>query len=134
MVTSSRAGQRWEAWWSTVPSISSFRRREGTGMRFIVAGPGEPAPVLILSRAFSGDYHRLPGGKHLGARGEQGHRDVRGAAQGAAGGDRAPAVLAAGTGPARQDHAARPPGLGKRADRGRAGLRSGYGADLAAPV
>jgi hypothetical protein len=26
-------GQRWEAWWSTVPSMSSLRRRGGTGMR-----------------------------------------------------------------------------------------------------
>jgi hypothetical protein len=32
MVTSSRTGQRWEAWWSTVPSMRSFRRRDGTGM------------------------------------------------------------------------------------------------------
>src|SRR6266581_2196361 len=32
MVTSSRIGQRCEAWWSTVPSIRSFRRLDGTGM------------------------------------------------------------------------------------------------------
>src|SRR5208282_6153030 len=32
MVTSCRAGQVWEAWWSTVPSIRSLRRLGGTGM------------------------------------------------------------------------------------------------------
>src|ERR1035438_9450965 len=32
MVASSSAGQRWEAWWSAVPSMRSLRRLDGTGM------------------------------------------------------------------------------------------------------
>lgn len=37
MVTSCRAGQAWEEWWSTVPSIRLFKRVDGADMPFSVA-------------------------------------------------------------------------------------------------
>src|ERR1035438_7479295 len=71
MVTSSSAGQRWEAWWSTVPSIRFFRRLDGTGMLHCrgcrraaargglvpgILGRSSPiAPRQVMARAASQD-------------------------------------------------------------------------------
>ena len=91
------AGQCWEAWWSTVPSIRSLRRLEGTGI-----GPLSPSParrcqiprrcghcaVITVDRLKAGH----------GARIKQGHRDTGVAAESEAGGVSAPCLRAAGSG------------------------------------